>query len=77
MDKSQKHYTEQKKIQKSFYCMITYIYNFRKYKANLQWQKIDQFSRADGMGVIGRGHKGIFWSDENEHLDSDGDYTDV
>ena len=44
MNKSQNHYTEQKKIQKSLYCMITYICNFRKYKANLQWQKVDQFS---------------------------------
>lgn len=44
MNKFQKHYTEEKKIQKSLYCMITYICNFRKYKANLQWQKVDQFS---------------------------------
>ena len=68
MNKSRKHYTEQKKIQKSLYCMITYICNFRKYKANLQWQKVDQFSRVNGVGVGGRGHKGTFWSDENVHL---------
>lgn len=63
MNKSRKHYTEQKKIQKSLYCMITYICNFRKYKANLQWQKVDQFSRVNGVGVGGRGHKGTFWSE--------------
>lgn len=77
MEKSQKHYAAQKKIQKCLYSVIIYIWNFRKDKPNSLWQKIDQLLKADGMGVIGRGHKGIFWSDENVHLDSGGEYTDV
>lgn len=61
MNKSQnsiKHYAEQKKIQKCLYCMITHTPNFRKDKPKLQGRKVDHFSRADGVGATGRGHKG-------------------
>lgn len=76
MDKSQK-LTPSKRDSNSLYCTITYIWNIRKDKPNLQWQKVDQSSRADGMGVIEKQHKGLFWSDENVQLDCDSDYPNV
>lgn len=42
---------ERSQTQKSIYCMILCLWNFRKDVFNLQWYKVDQCSPGTGVGL--------------------------